>query len=81
MKIKNTSKNIRLSKYVVPKEYDIRMRPDLESFTFEGIETITLKILKKIKMLTLHSKELEIETAEVMLGGEKTFAKILRPQQ
>lgn len=65
-------KGIRLSKNIVPIEYDIQLRPDLENFTFEGIETLTLSILKKTKILTLHSKELEIETAQV--AG--IFAKI-----
>jgi puromycin-sensitive aminopeptidase len=75
--------NIRLSKNIVPIEYDIKLRPDLENFTFEGIEIITLSILKKTKMLTLHSRELEIETVDAMLGNDpaldgasKVFAKI-----
>lgn len=68
MKLKKLARrggNVRLSKNIVPVSYDIRLRPDLENFTFEGIETITLNILKKTKTLTLHSKELEIETAHM----------------
>src|SRR3989344_4690570 len=56
---------VRLSKYVVPVKYDIELRPDLKNFSFEGVETITLSILKKTKVLTLHSKELEIETVHI----------------
>src|SRR3990167_4207784 len=56
---------VRLSKNVIPIEYDLKIRPDLKNFTFEGVETITLSILKKTKTLTLHSKELEIETAHM----------------
>lgn len=70
------NRNIRLSKNVIPIEYDIQLQPDLENFTFEGIETITLSILKPTKILTLHSKELEIETASVLIGLDKIFAKI-----
>ncbi|MES2023334.1 MAG: M1 family metallopeptidase [Patescibacteria group bacterium] len=69
-------KSVRLSKNIIPIEYNIQLRPDLENFTFEGIETITLSILKTTKILTLHSKELEIETAEIMFGKEKLFGKI-----
>ncbi|MEI8174814.1 MAG: M1 family peptidase, partial [bacterium] len=69
-------KNIRLSKNVVPIEYDIQLKPDLDNFTFEGVETITLSTLKSTKTLTLHSKEIEIETAEVELSQNKIFAKI-----
>ena len=70
------SNAVRLSKNVIPLEYDIQLRPDLENFTFEGMETITLSILKPIKIIILHSRELEIETAEVRLPQEKVFAKI-----
>lgn len=66
------SKSVRLTKDIVPIEYDIQIKPDLESFTFEGIETITLSILKPTKKLILHSKEIEIETTRI----EETFAKI-----
>src|SRR3989344_1625016 len=71
-----SEKSIRLSKNVVPIEYDIQLKPDLDNFTFEGIETITLSILKPTKTLTLHSKEIEIETVEVLMNQEKVFAKI-----
>ena len=67
--------NVRLSKNVVPIKYEIQLQPDLENFTFEGIETITLSILKKTKSLILHSKELQIETANITIGEEKVFAK------
>jgi puromycin-sensitive aminopeptidase len=71
----NAAQNVRLSKNVIPTKYDIQLRPDFESFTFEGIETITVSILKKTRTLTLHSKELEIETAQIG-GKEKLFAEI-----
>jgi len=59
------NKNVRLSKNVTPIEYKIQLQPDLENFTFEGIETITLSVLKSTKLITLHSKEIEIETAMI----------------
>lgn len=65
-------KNVRLSKNIVPLEYDIKLHPDLENFTFEGAETIRLSLLKPTKSITLHSKEIEIETAKI---GDN-FAKI-----
>ena len=76
MQKKNPAKSVRLSKNIIPTEYDIQLKPDLENFTFEGIETITLDILKPTKTLTLHSKEIEIETAEALLPQGKVFAKI-----
>ncbi|HTE48785.1 MAG TPA: M1 family metallopeptidase [Candidatus Paceibacterota bacterium] len=66
MKKNNTKeRNVRLSKNTVPIEYEIQLKPDLENFTFEGVETITLNVSKPTKILTLHSKELEIETARI----------------
>ncbi|MCX6752204.1 MAG: M1 family metallopeptidase [Candidatus Nomurabacteria bacterium] len=76
MKKKNDKKSVRLSKNVVPVEYDIQLQPDLDNFTFEGVETITLSILKPTKTLTLHSKEIEIETASINKDSQKMFAKI-----
>ncbi len=72
MRKKNIKESVRLSKNVSPTEYDIQLKPDLENFTFEGVETITLSILKSTKQLTLHSKEIEIETARI---GEE-FGKV-----
>lgn len=69
------SKSVRLSKFIVPKRYNIELRPDLKNFTFSGAETIHLSVLKKTDSLTLHSKEIDIETASVMAGKEKIFAK------
>ncbi len=69
-------KSVRLSKNVVPLEYEIQLKPDLENFTFAGIETITLSILKPTKTLTLHCKEIKIATADVGLPQGKVFAKI-----
>ncbi|MBI2631192.1 M1 family metallopeptidase [Candidatus Nomurabacteria bacterium] len=69
-------KSVRLSKNIVPIEYDIQLKPDLENFTFSGIETITLDILQKTKIITLHSKEIEIDTVDILIGKEKVFGKI-----
>lgn len=70
------NKSVRLPKNVVPIEYNIQLKPDLDNFTFEGIETINLKILKNTKEITLHSKEIEIDTADILINKEKIFGKI-----
>lgn len=55
-------KNIfkRLTKDVVPVEYAITLKPDLEAHIFEGEEVITVSVLKPAKSITLHAKDLEI---------------------
>lgn len=68
-------KSVRLSKDIIPIKYDIELQPDLKNFTFAGIETITLSVSKKTKILTLHSKEIDIETASISIGETKTFTQ------
>ncbi|MGH7250006.1 MAG: M1 family metallopeptidase, partial [Minisyncoccia bacterium] len=73
-KIKTKQKFTRLSKNVVPTEYRIELKPDLENFTFQGLETIHLFILKKTKTITLHSKEIDITTVDISADVQKIFA-------
>ncbi|MFA6520259.1 MAG: M1 family metallopeptidase [Candidatus Paceibacterota bacterium] len=69
-------KNVRLSKNIIPTEYKIELKPDLENFTFSGRETIHLSILQKTITVMLHSKEIDIETVDIEIGKEKLFGKI-----
>ncbi|HVT01158.1 MAG TPA: M1 family metallopeptidase, partial [Patescibacteria group bacterium] len=57
---------------IIPTKYNIHLTPDLEKFIFEGSETIDIKIKKPVNLITLHSAELEILSAEVT-SGKKTF--------
>lgn len=72
--MKKKNKNIKLSKDVLAVKYDITLQPDLENFTFSGFEVINLKILKNTKSITLHSKELNIKTAQIKIKKNKIFA-------
>lgn len=56
---------VRLSKNVIPKLYKLELKPDLENFTFSGRETIYLSILQKTRIITLHAKEIEVDTAHM----------------
>ena len=58
-KFKYNIKSVRLSKNIIPIEYDIELKPDLNNFTFGGSETILFSILKKTKSIILHSKNLK----------------------
>lgn len=68
------NKNIKLSHDVQAIKYDITLQPDLNNFTFSGFEVISLKILKAAKSITLHSKELNIKTAEIKIKKNKIFS-------
>lgn len=58
----------RLSKDVIPVDYTITLKPDLEAHVFEGEETITIRVLKPTKTITLHSKDLEIIFSQFTKG-------------
>jgi len=72
---KRTKNNVRLSKHVVPTKYEISLTPDLEAFVFEGEETIHLTLKKPTKTITLHSTELEIESAEILTKTDAVVAQ------
>src|SRR3989344_7727337 len=71
---KKPKKSVRLSAYMVPERYTIKLKPDLEKFTFEGEETISIVLKKSVKEVTLHSRELDIEVAEIVEKDKKIFA-------
>ncbi len=66
--MKKTNKNVRLSRDVLPTRYEIKLKPDLEAFVFEGQESIHLTLKKPQRSITLHADELEIESAEALVG-------------
>lgn len=72
---KKQIKNIRLSENILPIKYNIEIKPDLENFTFQGVENIQIEILKSTKEITLHSKEIDIETASINFEKKKIFTK------
>lgn len=72
--MKKPTKNVRLVSHVKPERYQISLKPDLDAFVFEGEETITLTLDKKIKEITLHSVDLGIESAIIVQNKVKTFA-------
>lgn len=58
-------KSIRLIKDIYPTCYDLTLKPDLEAFVFSGKEIIEIVVLKSTKKITLHSKDIDIETVKV----------------
>ncbi len=66
--------SVRLPKFITPIRYKLQIQPDMEAFTFIGNESIELKLEKKVKAITLHSKELEIIEAWWGTGKAKIDA-------
>lgn len=63
---------VRLSKLVRPTKYKLQIQPDMEAFTFVGNEAIDITLVKSVKELTLHSKDLEITEGWWQVGKTKT---------
>ncbi len=64
--MKKSNKSVRLEAHIKPTRYQIKLKPDLEAFVFAGEETIFLILDKDIKTITLHSKDIDIVSAEVV---------------
>ena len=67
-------KNVRLPAHVKPERYEIFLKPDLIGFSFEGEETIELVLSKPTKEITLHSAEIDIQSAEWVHSGQENWA-------
>lgn len=54
-----TSSNL-LDSHVHVREYDIHLKPNFDTFRFEGVSKIALDITDSTKVINLHAKELAI---------------------
>lgn len=64
-------KSVRLSPYIHPEKYTLTIKPDFETFTFSGEETIDIYIEKPTKTLILHALELTVASAAFSMNGRK----------
>ncbi len=69
------NKSVRLHPHIRPLHYEITLKPDLEAHVFSGTEIIDIKIDKAASEITLHSKDLDITYASILLGKEKIEAR------
>ncbi|MES2930358.1 MAG: M1 family metallopeptidase [Patescibacteria group bacterium] len=73
--MKKTKKpSVRLVPHVRPERYTLILKPDLEAFIFEGKEVIDIIINKPVTEITLHSKDIKIQTAEIVQKKNADFA-------
>lgn len=67
---KKATSSVRLPRHILPERYTLTLRPDLESFTFQGEELIQIVVTKADKQITLHARDLEVLTAEFLHGKQ-----------
>ncbi|MBL8030016.1 MAG: M1 family metallopeptidase [Candidatus Doudnabacteria bacterium] len=60
-----------LSKYIKPERYKLSVKPSLENFVFEGKEMVYLELLKPVKEITLHAKDLKVTDVEFKIRNLK----------
>jgi aminopeptidase N len=66
----------RLPQNAVPDNYALRFTPDLEKATFEGEETIQLRLLKPSSDIILNSADIDFHEVTVTSGGKTQTAKV-----
>src|SRR5438552_723688 len=71
----------KLPKQVVPEEYSVRIKPDLEKLTFTGWETIKLKARQAVRRLVLNALDLRIMRASLDGKAIPESALKLDPKQ
>ena len=71
--MKKAKTSIRLPAHIKPLHYNLTLKPDLEAFTFSGKEVIDIKLDKPAKEITLHSKDIDVETVQ---AGAQFASKI-----
>src|SRR5438876_4115132 len=66
----------RLPTDVRPREYDIRLEPDLEAGRFRGEVEIAVGLERARQEVVLHAAELKVERAAARLDGGEVAARV-----
>src|SRR5580693_7632808 len=66
----------RLRELARPDSYKLTFNPDLEKATFEGDETIAIRVLKPTSEIKLNSADIEFHDVTVTTGGSTQKAKV-----
>ncbi|MDT0499006.1 M1 family metallopeptidase [Algiphilus sp. W345] len=67
-----------LPKTVVPEHYEFNIAPDLDTLTFRGHESITIRVVEATDRLVLNVLDIEVQRAQLggpALGGENLMAQ------
>src|SRR5205823_4617716 len=62
----------RLPNTVRPEKYTIELRPDLTRFTFQGEESVAIRVLRPVKTIELNASQLEVTQAALRLPDGRT---------
>ena len=65
----------RLPTKVRPRKYTLRVKPNLDQFTFQGNESIDINVMEPTQEIVLNALELEIASATLHCGGSTINAE------
>jgi puromycin-sensitive aminopeptidase len=66
----------RLPEVAAPENYKLTFTPDLEKATFEGDETISIRVLKPTSEITLNAADIDFHEVAITSGGSAQKAKV-----
>jgi aminopeptidase N/puromycin-sensitive aminopeptidase len=66
----------RLPEVAAPENYKLSFNPDLDKATFEGDETISIRVLKPTSEITLNSADIDFHEVTITSGGSAQKAKV-----
>src|ERR1700756_5102461 len=66
----------RLPEVAAPENYKLTFTPDLEKATFEGDETISIRVLKQTSEITLNAADIDFHDVTIASGGTTQRAKV-----
>src|SRR5271163_3159923 len=66
----------RLPEVAAPENYKLSFTPDLDKATFEGDETISIRVLKPTSEITLNAAEIDFHEVTITSGGATQKAKV-----
>ena len=64
----------KLSRAVLPLNYDLVLQPDLEKFTFSGHETLELEVVEATNEIVLNAIDLDIEFQRLITSDNVAVA-------
>ena len=66
----------RLPDTAVPENYKLSFSPDLDKATFQGDETISIRVLKPTSEITLNAVDIDFHSVTIMAGGNTQKATV-----
>lgn len=69
----------RLPKFVVPKRYDLRLKPDLVACKFTGTVDISVDVVSATKFIVLNAAELSVDPKSVLFKSSTKVIFLIEP--